>query len=355
MDGTRLMGRWGDLTGKPHPLSTADHILQYGEEFRGSLGHISMIGIGKYILPFTGGNGNTVYAQPELDGKYIDAARAQGGIAGFVHPYNSASRQPSGYAGTLIAVDAALGKGDFYDIGALVSDEIASAEFYYRLLNCGFRIAATSGTDNFSDVWRDPPPGADRAYVKIRGPLSLRAWMDGVKAGRTFGTTGPLLFLEVEGKEPGDEIALSDSAPASLRVKADASSIAPLEKLEVVVNGKVAQTVKVTGNGRPPRLPGRSIAAAGRWVAARVVGPPSRPSATVTRSRRRARSTSSAADGGLRWRKMPLLRDVVDAIRARADGGGRGRGGVPARQRRPRAKALPAAGGHPRARSSSPR
>src|SRR6185503_5945111 len=55
MDGTRLMGRWGDLTGKPHPLSTSQHILQYGEEFRGSLGHISMIGISKYILPFNGG------------------------------------------------------------------------------------------------------------------------------------------------------------------------------------------------------------------------------------------------------------------------------------------------------------
>jgi TolB protein len=331
MDGTRLMGRWNDLTGKPHPLSTADHILQYAEEFRGSLGHISMIGISRYILPFTGGNGNTVYAQPELDGKYIDAARAQGGIAGFVHPYNSASRQPSGYAGTLIAVDVALGKGDFYDIGALVSDEIASAEFYYRLLNCGFRIAATSGTDNFSDVWRDPPPGSDRAYVKIRGPLSLRAWMDGVKAGRTFGTTGPLLFLDVDGKEPGDEIALSDSAPTSLRVKADAASIAPLEKIEIIVNGRVAQTMKATGNGQTATFSGSVDLPHGGWVAARVIGPPSRyigdsyPFAQtspiyVVRGGRRFTLAEDAA----------FLRDVVDAIRVRAEGGGRGRGGATA-------------------------
>ena len=32
------MGRWDDLTGKPHALSTREHILQYGEEFRGSSG-----------------------------------------------------------------------------------------------------------------------------------------------------------------------------------------------------------------------------------------------------------------------------------------------------------------------------
>ena len=54
---------------------------------------------------------------------------------------------PAQAASTLIPVDAALGKGNFYDIGALVSDEIGSAEMYYKLLNCGFRIAATSGRE----------------------------------------------------------------------------------------------------------------------------------------------------------------------------------------------------------------
>ncbi len=48
-----------------------------------------MIGISRYVLPFNGGNDNTAYAQPALDDPYIDGARAQGGIAGFVHPYNS--------------------------------------------------------------------------------------------------------------------------------------------------------------------------------------------------------------------------------------------------------------------------
>ena len=236
MDGTRLMGRWADLTGTPHPLSTPDYILQYGEEFRGSLGHVAMLGITRYVLPFTGGNPNTAYAQPALDGAYLEGAREQGGIAGYVHPYNSASDQPAGYAGALIPVDAALGRGDFYDIGALVSDEHASADMYYRLLNCGFRIAATSGTDNFSDVWRDPPPGADRTYVQIRGALSFRAWIDGVKAQRTFGTTGPLVFFTVEGRGPGEEIALSGTDGHALRVKADALSIAPMDTLDVIVN-----------------------------------------------------------------------------------------------------------------------
>ena len=275
MDGTRIMGRWGDLTGKPVALSTPDYILQYGEEFRGSLGHVSILGIDRFILPFTSGVRNTPYAQPELDSRYIDEARAQGGIAGFGHPYFAPVTKPEQAASTLIPVDVALGKGDFYDIGAIWSDEIGSSELYYRLLNCGFRIAATAGTDNFSDVWRDPPPGSDRTYAHVRGPLSLESWLAAIKAQHTFGSTGPLLFLDVAGHEPGDEIQLGKGASTSLRVRAEATSITPLSRLDVIVNGKVAASVSASDSGR--MVLDRSVAVpAGGWIAARVIGPSSR-------------------------------------------------------------------------------
>jgi TolB protein len=321
MDGTRLMGRWADLTGKPHPLSTREHILQYGQEFRGSLGHIALLGIGRYVLPFTSGNPNTAYAQPELDATYLDAAREQGGIAGYLHPYNRAAEQPSGYAGTLIAVDAALGKGDFYDIGALVSDEIASAGFYYRLLNCGFRIAATSGTDNFSDVWRDPPPGADRTYARIDGPLSLRTWMDAIKAQRTFGTTGPLVFFTAGGKGPGEEIALEGAAPGAVQVEAEAVSIAPMETLDVIVNGSVARTIRPAGDPHRVSFDGKVAVPDGGWVAIRVLGPPSK---YVSDSYAFAQTSPVyVVRDGKRWTSAEdasFLGQVVDAIWARVDG-----------------------------------
>jgi TolB protein len=275
MYGTRIMGRWGDLTGKPSPLSTPDYILQYGEEFRGSLGHISILGIDRFILPFTSGVRNTPYAQPELDSRYIDEARAQGGIAGFGHPYFAPVTKPEQAASTLIPVDIALGKGDFYDIGAIWSDEVGSSELYYRLLNCGFRIAATAGTDNFSDVWRDPPPGSDRTYAHVEGPLSFDSWIAAIKAQHTFGSTGRLLFLDVAGHEPGDEIQLGKGAGTSLRVRAEATSISPISRLDIVVNGKVTASVNATDSSRV--LFDRSVAVPqGGWIAARVIGPSSR-------------------------------------------------------------------------------
>ena len=275
MDGTRLMGRWSDLTGRLHPLSTPEYILQYGEEFRGSLGHIAMLGVTEYVLPFTGGVANTSYRSPGADWKYIDAANTQGGLAGFVHPYNRRISQPGNAANSLIPVDIALGKGDFYDVGALWSDELASVEMYYRFLNCGFRIAATAGTDNFSDVWRDPPPGADRTYVRVDGPLTMSKWLQGIREQRTFGTTGPLLFIEVEGNEPGSEITLGADAGESLVVVAEALSIAPIERLDILVNGEVVESV-VGEAAQRLSFDGQVSIPAGGWIAARVVGPSSR-------------------------------------------------------------------------------
>ena len=322
MDGTRIMGRWADLTGKPSPLSTPEYILQYGEEFRGSLGHISMLGINRFVLPFTAGVRGTAYAQPTLDATYIDSAHAQGGISGFPHPYYAAVTQPAQAASTLIPVDAALGKGDYYDIGAIWSDEQSSAEVYYRLLNCGFHIPATSGTDNFSDVWRDPPPGSDRTYVHVKGKLTLASWLAGIKAGHTFGSTGPLVFLDVAGHEPGDEIVLATTAARTLHVRAEALSIAPMSRLDIIVNGNIVRSVVAASAADSARMTFSDSVAIpqGGWIAARVVGPASRyvgdsysfaqtSPVYVTRG---GRQYTSAADAH-------FLGEAVDAVWARVE------------------------------------
>ncbi len=342
MDGTRLMGRWSDLTGQPSPLSTKTHILQYAQEFRGGLGHVGMIGIREFILPFTAGAGGTAYAQPSLENIYLEGARAQGGLAGFMHPYTSAPKQPANAASTLIALDVALGLGDYYDIGALYSDERGSADFYYRLLNAGFRIPATGGTDNFSDVWIDPPPGSSRTFARISGPLTLASWMDAIKRGRTYFSSGPLVRFEVEGKGPGEELALTAGAPGTVHVVADVVSIAPLDALDIIVNGVVAQTVRPADPLHVTWMVRSLCPTAAGSRCARAVR--SRPIlATTMRSPRRRRSTSCAAGSatqgggravpvGHRERDLDARREVAVAFR-------RGARHVP-RRRRSRAVGL---------------
>jgi TolB protein len=275
MDGTRLMGRWSDLTGRPSPLSTPTHLLQYAQEFRGGLGHIGMVGIKEFVLPLVAGENGTAYAEQALDHPYIEAAHAQGGLAGFMHPYLSWPRTPTAAASTLIALDAALGLGDFYDITSLYSDELGSAAFYYHLLNAGFKLPATGGTDNFSDVWRDPPPGSDRTFAWIEGPLSIRSWLDAVKRGRTFTSTGLLIFIDVDGHKPGDEIAVAEGAPRAVHVKAEVLSITPVDSLQIIVNGEAAQTIAATDKAHV-KFDGTVEMPEGGWIAARAIGPNSK-------------------------------------------------------------------------------
>lgn len=323
MDGTRLMGRWEDLTGEPHPLSTSEHILQYGQEFRGSLGHVSLLGHDRFVLPLIGGAANTPYAQPELDSRHLRAARAQGGLGGFTHPYLGDVSTPRGVGSTLIPVDVALGLGDHYDVAAVYSDEMRSAEVYHHLLNAGFRIAATGGTDNFSDVWRDPPPGAARTYVRVDGPLTAESWMEGVRRRRTFASTGPLLFLEVDGRRPGDEIRVTGGPETTFAVTTRAVSIAPMERLDLLVNGDVVASASASGaDSSSLTFEGEVALPDGGWIAARVSGPSSR---YVTDSYAFAHTSPVwVVRDGLPHRSAEaaaFLADAVDAAWARVERG----------------------------------
>ena len=295
MDGTRLMGRWDDLTGRPHRLSTDEHILQYAQEFRGSFGHVGLAGIERFITPLVGGAANTPYAADRLNADYLDAAREQGGTGGFMHPFNGLVDTPGSVSVSEIPVDAALGAGDFYDVICFWYDELDNAEIYYRLLNAGFRLAATGGTDNFSDVWRDPGPGASRTYARLGGgggtspgagtggaaggppeaTLSVDAWLEAVRERRTFATNGPLLFLTVDGVEPGGEIRVPEGGGGERLVVVEAASITPLSTVEIVVNGTVVAVHEAAGKGERFRVESRVRADEGGWIAARALGPPS--------------------------------------------------------------------------------
>jgi len=280
MDGTRIMGRWGDLTGEPSPLSTARHVLQYAQEFRGSYGHVGLLGISEFITPLIGGAGATAFTPDVLNLDWVDAARAQGGIGGYMHPYS----RNSDPAGSEIALDVALGKGDFFDVANYPYDDLFNASMYWRFLNAGFRLTATGGSDNFADVWRDAPPGSARTYAFTEGRIDVPSWLRAVQAGRTVATNGPLVRLEVaalraeegSGAGPGEEIALTNTDSDQLEVRVTVASVAPLERLEILVNGGAAHVIDVRGRG--PQFSVRRVIDVpdGGWVAAMAVGPASR-------------------------------------------------------------------------------
>jgi hypothetical protein len=117
---------------------------------------------------------------------------------------------------------------------------------YYRFLNCGFRLTASAGS---ASGVKPSPLGFERVYVHLPGEFGYAEWFRALKQGRNFATNGPMLFLTVNGREPGDTIRLSGpagSAPSQarkLKVHVEASSLGPLDRVEVVWKGKVVESI----------------------------------------------------------------------------------------------------------------
>jgi hypothetical protein len=64
--------------------------------------------------------------------------------------------------------------------------------------------------------------------------------MQGLDAGRTFVTTGPMLFVKFNGQVPGHKFKNVQMC----RIAGSALSEVPLDRIEVIVNGEIVHVIK---------------------------------------------------------------------------------------------------------------
>jgi hypothetical protein len=114
---------------------------------------------------------------------------------------------------------------------------------YFHALNCGFRIAPSAGSGS-GDV--DNPVGYNRVYVKVDGPLTYEKWMEGLRAGRSFVTNGPLIRPAVEGLPPGEVFRGEKGKTLELEIGLTLSMQDKVEYLEVVQNGLTVHEVRLS-------------------------------------------------------------------------------------------------------------
>jgi hypothetical protein len=87
-------------------------------------------------------------------------------------------------------------------------------------------------------------PGA--AAAANDSPLRTARWLAGLKAGRTMVTNGPLVGMTVNGQPPGALIAVS-AAGVDVRYAGFLRSEVPVDHLEIILNGNVVRTIRLTG------------------------------------------------------------------------------------------------------------
>ena len=107
----------------------------------------------------------------------------------------------------------------------------ASLDLYYRYLNLGFRLPPSAGSA--SGVLPNPV-GYNRIYVQMQQPFSVENWYEAYRDNASFVTNGPMLFLET--------VELSDQR---VRLTIDVRSRDPLDRIEIVANGRVVRMFQV--------------------------------------------------------------------------------------------------------------
>lgn len=115
-------------------------------------------------------------------------------------------------------------------------------EIYYHLLSCGLRVPPSAGSA--SGVLPNPL-GYDRVYVHVDGPLSYQKWWEGLRAGRSFVTNGPLLCVTAEGHLPGHVFVADEGATVTVDVEARLTGLDNVPAVEIIQDGRVERAVAV--------------------------------------------------------------------------------------------------------------
>jgi Tol biopolymer transport system component len=266
------------FSGNADDASNAAVVLQHSQEFHtGYWGHLGVLGLSEHLLlPDYSAYPETAAESLYPDNATVaDFAHEQGALVGYVHPFAYPLPDPANDAAltNALPIDAALGKVDFYEVVGFAGHR-ASADVWYRLLNTGLRISAAGGTDamaNFASL--RGPVGMNRTFVHTDSwpsdPDERREiWMQGLKSGKSIATNGPLLGFSVDGQGPGSVIDLDEAS--ELHYRSFMRSSVAIDRVEVVLNGEVIDTVALTDGAMSADIKNSVVIEESGWLLLRA-------------------------------------------------------------------------------------
>ena len=263
----------------PDPASSDEVLLVHAQEYHTShWGHQGLLGLDSHLLipdyvAYPGTAAASLYPDNATVAKL---ARRQGALVGYVHPFVAPPPDPTtdDTLTNAFPIDAALGLVDYYEVVGFAGHR-ASADVWYRLMNCGLRIAAAGGTDamaNYASL--RGPLGVNRTYVQPRGernsPEQRRdQWLEALSKGRSFATNGPLLDFRVRDRVPGEELALP-AGEHELELRGRVRSAIPVDHVEAVWNGEVVARFDTENDGRYATIGGSIPVSESGWLLLRA-------------------------------------------------------------------------------------
>lgn len=197
----------------------------------------------------------------------FEATRAQGAVVGYAHVWDGSSYLEGLGHRRGLALDVPFGLVDFVEVLQMGGD---NTDTWFDFLNLGYALTPAAGSDY---PYIENVPGTVRSYVKVDGAFTSQAWFEGLKAGRTFVTNGPMLGFSVNGRDMGAQLELEPGD--ALVIEADATlnpDFGTLARLELIEQGEVVETVSTSDERGRLRLTYRAPARHGTWFVVRAHG-----------------------------------------------------------------------------------
>jgi hypothetical protein len=136
---------------------------------------------------------------------------------------------------------------------------------YYHILNCGLRLPPSAGSA--SGVLPNPV-GYNRVYVQVGPDLTYEKWWEGLRAGRSFVSNGPLLRCQANGQWPGH--VFTAQAALGIEIEAALATRDPVSAIEIIKNGRVERAVPIEEWRRTGKL-GKVMFAESGWFLVRTI------------------------------------------------------------------------------------
>jgi hypothetical protein len=190
----------------------------------------------------------------------------EGALNGFAHAY-----MPDGLMiGALVGM-AVVAPHDLFHFVEVLQFNRSGYGAWYDLLALGFRVTPTAGTD--FPCGGQTIPGHERFYTRVDGPLTYPKWIEGVRRGRTFVTTGPMVEFRVNGEDIGGEVVLPEAAWVDVSGRAVFDPMQDdLAYLELIQNGSIVQRFSRVEGASEIEFSGRYRVEESSWFAVRGYG-----------------------------------------------------------------------------------
>jgi hypothetical protein len=230
------------------------------------LGRLALLNCHRIVYPLKFGSWDSAGREDWTLSDWCDQCHRKGGLV-IGHEFFGVG---NGYGGEILA-DLLMGKIDALDLnngfvhpGETVMDE------WDELLNVGLQVPLTAGSGKRSNR---ELLGSPRTYARLQSgqEFTYKNWIEAVRVGRTFVTNGPLLSFTVNEQDCGAVLDLP-SSPTSVRVRAEARSLFPFTRLEVVYNGAVVAHAEASGTPSHAFIDADASITSPGWMTARCWG-----------------------------------------------------------------------------------